>query len=147
MLSEDLHLFMLHFKVILDSCNIYLAADNQNNETLHVCQCHWIAKIIHYTHYAAVKKLFNHDSAAERINLSVWSELLIIEQLVFCCTFHYDLDSILENESTISNTYSVIDAVFMKQLRYDHEKNFDEWLHLVYDDQKTVSLICAVQKK
>ncbi len=54
---------------------------------------------------------------------------------------HCALDSILKNEGTINDTYNVIDIVFTEQLEYDCEKNFDEQLYLIYDDQKTVSLI------
>ena len=47
----------------------------------------------------------------------------------------------------IDDTYKIIDQVFFKQLRYDHEKNFDDQLHLIYDNQKTVSLIQIVQNE
>ena len=47
----------------------------------------------------------------------------------------------------ISGTYSIIDIVFTEQLGYNHAKDFGGQLHLVYGDQKMVSLICTVQKE
>jgi len=52
-----------------------------------------------------------------------------------------------ENEGTISGTYSVIDTVFTEQLGYDHAEDVDGQLHLVHGNQKTVTLICTVQKE
>ena len=49
---------MLHSKATLDPSNIYLAAGNQYDETTRACQCYWIAEAIHYSHRAAVEKLF-----------------------------------------------------------------------------------------
>jgi hypothetical protein len=57
---------------------------------------------------------------------------------------YYSLGHILEIEDTINGTYNVIERIFKGQLRYDPSIDFDESLHLVYGDQKTVSLICAV---
>ena len=153
MSSGDLCWLMLHIRVALDSCQIYQAADNQNDEILHACQCYWITEVICYTHSAAIEKLFNDqdsitiDQAKQSVNHAVWSELSIIECLLSCKIPHCALDSILENENTISDIYGVINTVFEKQLKCDCEKVFDSQLYLVYDDQKTVSLIHSVQKK
>ena len=106
------HRVSLHYHIILDT------DDNQDNEILHICQWYWITEAIHYTHHAAVEKLFN--------NHTDWSAFLIVECLSSHHTSHYALDSILENEDTISDTYNVIDAVFKKQLKYDCEKNFND---------------------
>ena len=38
MFSENLHQSMLHSKIAFDSCLIYKAADNQNDEIFHACQ-------------------------------------------------------------------------------------------------------------
>ena len=76
-----------------------------------------------------------------------WPELPLIERLPLRKTPYYSLGPILENEGTISGTYSVIDIVFTKQLGYNYAKDFSKRLHLVYSDQKTVSLIHTVQKE
>jgi hypothetical protein len=62
-------------------------------------------------------------------------------------TNHYNLGPILENEGTIDGTYKVIDNVFLEQLGYHQSDDFANILHLIYGDQKTVSLIQAVQKE
>jgi len=56
---------MLHPKVALDPCDIYLATGNQDDEILHGCQRYWIAEAIRYTHREAVEELFtNHNPTA-----------------------------------------------------------------------------------
>jgi hypothetical protein len=137
--SEGLHQSMLHTKIALDSCLVYKAAGNQNDEILRACQRYWIAEAIRYTHRAAVEKLFSDQI--------VWPEPPTVERLSPRRTPHYAFSPILENEGTISGTYKVIDTIFLEQLDYDHEKDFDGRLHLVYGDQKTVSLIQSVQKE
>src|SRR5436309_7422970 len=49
-------------KVALDSCDIYLAAGNQDDEILYSCQYYWIAEAIRYTHREAVEELFADSS-------------------------------------------------------------------------------------
>ena len=110
-------------------------------------------KVICYTHSAAIEKLFNDQDSTiinqtkQSVNHAVWLELSTVEHLLSYKTFYCALDSILKNESTISNTYEIINTVFEKQLECDYEKVFDSQLYLIYDDQKTVSLIHNVQKK
>ena len=83
----------------------------------------------------------------KQVVLTDWLELPLIERLPPCKTPHYGLGPILENEGIISGTYSVIDIVFTKQLGYNRVEDFSGQLHLVYGDQKTVSLIHIVQKE
>jgi hypothetical protein len=80
----------------------------------------------------------------KQVVLTNWLELLLIERLPPCKTPYYSLSPILKNEGTISGTYSVINTVFTKQLRYNRAKDFSRRLHLVYGNQKTVSLIHTV---
>ena len=82
-----------------------------------------------------------------QVALTEWSELSSIKCLSLRKMSHYGLGPILENEGTIDDTYRIINLVFIKQLKYNHEKNFNGWLYLIYDDQKTVSLIHTVQKE
>jgi hypothetical protein len=144
---------MLHPEVVLDPCDIYLAAGNQDDEVLHSCQRYWIAEAIRYTHREAVEELFsNHNpiitgQMRKRVVLIDWPELPSIERIPPRKTPHYGLGPILENEGTISGTYSVIDIIFTEQLKYNPAEDFGGRLHLVYGDQKTVSLIRAVQKE
>jgi hypothetical protein len=83
----------------------------------------------------------------KQVVLTDWLELPSIECLPPRKTPHYGLGPILENEGTISGIYSVIDTVFTEQLGYNHAEDFSGWLHLVYGDQKMVSLIHTVQKE
>src|SRR5438552_4195240 len=83
----------------------------------------------------------------KQVVLTDWLELPSIEHLPPRKTPHYGLGPILENEGMISSTYSIIDKVFTEQLEYNHAEDFGEWLHLIYGDQKTISLICIVQKE
>ena len=73
-----------------------------------------------------------------------WPELPSIKCLPPCKTPYYGLGPIIENEGTISGTYSVIDIVFTEKLGYNRAEDFSRRLHLVYGDQKTVLLIRAV---
>jgi hypothetical protein len=144
---------MLRPEVALDPCDIYLATGNQDDEILHDCQRYWIAEAIRYTHREAVEKLFADHAPTtggqmrKRVALTDWPELPSVERLSPRRTPHYGLGPILENEGTISGTYSVIDIVFTEQLGYNRAEDFGERLHLVYGDQKTVSLIHTVQKE
>ena len=144
---------MLRPEVALDPCDIYLAAGNQDDDVLHNCQRYWIAEAIRYTHREAVEELFaEHNTTItgqirKGVTLTDWPELPSINRLPPRKTPHYGLGPILENEGTISGTYSVIDTIFSEQLRWNRPEHFDGRLQLVYGDQKTVSLIRAVQKE
>lgn len=141
---------MLRPGTALAPCDIYLAPGNQDDEILHGCQRFWIAEAIRYTHREAVEELFidhNLEQTRKRIILANWPEIPSIERLPPRKTPHYGLGPILENEGTINGTYSVIDKVFTEQLGYDRIDDFGGRLHLVYGDQKTVSLIRSVQKE
>jgi hypothetical protein len=142
---------MVYPGVALDPCNIYLAVGNQEDNILYNCQYYWIAEAIRYTYCKAVEELFsNRDSdTVNKIQavLTGWPELPTVERLPLCKTPYFSIGPILENEGTISSTYSVIDAVFTKQLELDCKKDFDGRLQLVYGNQKTVSLICIVHKE
>jgi len=76
-----------------------------------------------------------------QVILTDWPDLPSVERLPPRKTPHYSLGPILENEGTISGTYSVIDIIFTEQLGYNPAADFNGRLHLVYGDQKTVSLI------
>lgn len=144
---------MLRSEVALDPCDIYLATGNQDDEILHGCQQYWIAEAIRYTHREAVEELFTDRNPTTTgqtrkwVVLTDWPELPSVERLPPRKTPHYGLGPILENEGTISGTYSVIDKVFAEQLGYNRAEDFGGRLHLVYGDQKTVSLIRTVQKE
>ena len=144
---------MLHLEVPLLPRDIYRATGNQDDEILHGCQRHWIAEAIRYTHREAVEELFtDHDPTTtgqmrKRVVLTDWPELPSIKRLPPRKTPHYGLGPIMENEGTISGTYSVVDNIFKTQLGYNRTEDFIGWLRLVYGDQKTVSLICAVLKE
>lgn len=141
---------MLRPEVALDPCDIYLAPGNQDDEILRGCQRFWIAEAIRYTHREAVEGLFtdhNLEQTKNQVTLTDCPELPSIERLPPRKTPHYGLGPILENEGTINGTYSVIDKVFTEQLGYDRADGFGGRLHLVYGDQKTVSLIRTVQKE
>ena len=131
MLSKNLHLFILHSKVILNPSNIYLVANNQYDKTTHAYQCYWIAEAIHYNYYVTIKKLFN-NTINKTIKIT-WPELFSVDWLSPYYISHYILDSILENEDIISSIFGVIDIVFLKQLRYDYGKNFRR-LYFIYGD-------------
>ena len=70
----------------------------------------------------------------KQVVLTDWLELPSIERLPPCKTPYYGLSPILENEGTISGTYSVIDIVFTEQLGYNCAEDFSGWLYLVYSD-------------
>lgn len=69
------------------------------------------------------------------------------KRLLSSVTEHHAFDSIMANEETLDGTYQVVNEIFQKQLGYDSEKNFTTYLQLIFDDQKTVSLLHSIQKK
>jgi hypothetical protein len=95
---------MLHPKVALDACDIFLAAGNRHDAILHACQRYWIAEAIRYTDRAAVEKLFSNDNSTtvgqekEPENLPDWPEPPTVERLSPRHTPHLALCPILENE-------------------------------------------------
>jgi hypothetical protein len=148
--TRGLRQSMLRPMVALQPWDIFQAAGNTEDEILHACQRYWIAEAIRYTHCAAVEKLFgdiDSNEAAWHVQLTNWPEIPTVERLSPRKTPHHAFGPILENEGTISGTYGVIDAVFREQLGDDRERDIDGLLQLVYGDQKTVSLIHAVQRE
>jgi len=119
---------MLHPKVALDACDIFLAAGNRHDAILHACQRYCIAEAIRYTHRAAVEKLFSNDNSTtvgqekEPENLPDWPEPPTVERLSPRHTSHFALCPILENEGTIAGIYNVIDEIFTGQLGHDCER-------------------------
>jgi len=144
---------MLHPEIALDPGDIYQADGNRDDKILQGCQRYWIAEAIRYTHREAVEKLFADHSPPStnqmrsQVILTDWPDLPSVERLPPRKTPHYSLGPILENEGTISGTYSVIDIIFTEQLGYNPATDFDGRLHLIYGDQKTVSLVRTVQKE
>ena len=57
------------------------------------------------------------------------------------------LEFILKDEDLISSNYSVLENIFINQLHFNHEVNFDEHLYLMYDNQKTIKLIHKYKHK
>jgi hypothetical protein len=82
-----------------------------------------------------------------RIQMADWPAFPTVERLPTCKTAHYGLGPITENEGTINGTYAVIEDIFINQLGYNPDTDFDGPLRLVYGDQKTVSLIQVVKKE
>jgi hypothetical protein len=135
-----LHKSMFHPHIALDESDISLAPGNLDDEILHQTQRYWIAEAIRYTHHDAIHDVFTEE-------LVDWPKFPHIDCLLPRKTNHYNLGPILENEGTIDGTYKVIDKVFIEQLGYSQSDDFTDILHLIYGDQKTVSLIQAVQKE
>ena len=131
---------MFHPEIALDWNDICFAPGNLDDEIRHEAQRYWIAEAIRYTHPDAIKKLFMD-------NQSEWPQFPKVDRLPAQKTTHYSLSPILENEGTIDGTYNVIDKIFLDQFGYDSSTDFEDILHLIYGDQKTVSLIRAVMKE
>jgi len=131
---------MFHPHLALDVNDISFLPGNLNDDILHQTQRFWIAEAIRYTHHDAIHDVFTDE-------LVDWPKFPNVDCLLPQKTVHYSLGPILENEGTIDGTYQVIDKVFTDQLGYNQSDNFDDILYLVYGDQKTVSLIQAVQKE
>jgi len=138
--ANGLRKSMFHKDFTLDENDIFFLPGNMEDEVRHQTQRYWIAEAIRYTHNVAIHDVFTDE-------LIGWPQFPHIECLSPQKTIHYSLGPILENEGTIDGTYKVIDKVFTEQLGYNQSIDFDDILHLVYGDQKTVSLIQAVQKE
>jgi hypothetical protein len=139
--SNGLRKSMFHPKIALDPVTVYEAPGNQEDDILFQSQEYWIAEAIRCTHREAVETLFADNME------SIWPKFPTVERLPSQKTSHYSFGPFLENEGTISGTYNVINKVFQEELGYDWEKDFEELLYLVFGDQKTVSLIQAVQRE
>lgn len=131
---------MFHPHLALDVNDVCFSPGNLDDEILHQTQRYWIAEAIRYTHRAAIHDIFTDE-------LVEWPQFPHIERLSPQKTIHHSLGPILENEGTIDGTYQVIDKIFLEQFGYDPSGDFSDLLHLVYGDQKTVSLIQTVQKE
>ena len=96
----------------------------------------FIADAIQHAYSNAVQNIFHHDHKSE------YSHMLIINVLKSAKITHMILKFILKDENSISSNYSVLENIFVNQLHFNYKVNFDECLYLVYDNQKTVKLIC-----
>jgi hypothetical protein len=145
---------MLHPEIALTRHGIYDAPgpDDQDG-VIRQCQIHFIAEAIRETHREAVEALFMDQppkqagSMKPQIQLVDWPEFPAVERLPPRKTSNYGLGPITENEGTIDGTYAVIRNIFIDQLGYNPDTDFDGPLRLVYGDQKTVSLIQVVKKE
>ena len=88
-----------------------------------------------------MQSIFYYDHKSEYSHMSVINVLKSVK------ITHMILESILKDEDSISSNYSVLENIFVNQLHLNCEINFDECLYLVYDDQKTVKLICECKCK
>src|SRR5437762_3349238 len=91
--------------------------------------------VIQHAYSDAVQSIFHYDHKSEYPHMSVINVLKPVKII------HMTLESILKDEDSISSNYSVLENIFVNQLHFNHEVNFDEHLYLVYNDQKTVKLI------
>ena len=145
---------MLHPEIPLRPRDIYDAPgpDDQDG-VIRQCQIHLIAEAIRETHREAVEALFidqhpsNTGPMKPRTEMVDWPEFPAIERLPPRKTPNYGLGPITENEGTIDGTYAVIRNIFVNQLGYNPDIDFDGPLRLAYGDQKTVSLIQVVKKE
>jgi hypothetical protein len=133
---------MFHPERELTPFDIFCAPGNKNDDVHSQCQRYWILEALRYTHCEAINALYKTGDHPE-----VWPQFPTVQRLSRRKTPHYGLGPILENESTISGTYKVIDNLFIKQLGLNPVQDFDGPLYLVYGDQKTVSLVRTVQKE
>ena len=61
-------------------------------------------------------------------------------------TSRLNLGPIMTGEASISETYKVLDDIFLHQMNLQHtDKAFEERLFLIYGDQKTAKLIRSCQ--
>lgn len=144
---------MFHPETPLTVDTIYLSGGNSRDDISIQSQRYWIAEAIRYTHRDAVELIFMENQPPKigprklEVKLVGWPEFPLVERLETRKTPHFGLGPILENEGTIQGTYEVIDNIFQRQLGLNQPADFDQRLHLVYGDQKTVSLIGSVKKE
>ena len=133
-----LYKLMLRYEVALDPCDILLATSNQEDEIRYVCQRYQIAEGIRYTYREAIEDLFTNSSPntigqkSARVTLIGWPEFPLVNRLTQRKTPYYGLGPILENKGTISGIYNVINNIFLLQLKYNQEDDFNRRLYLVY---------------
>ena len=84
--------------------------------------------MIQHTYSDAVQNIFHHDCKSEYLYMSV------IDVLKFVKIIHIILKFILKDKNSILNNYSVLENIFVNQLHFNHEMNFNECLYFVYDD-------------
>ncbi len=97
--------------------------------------------MIQHAYSDAVQNIFYYDHKSE------YSHMLIINILKSAKITHMILESILKDEDLILSNYSVLENIFINQLHFNHEVNFDEHLYLMYDNQKTIKLIHKYKHK
>lgn len=131
---------MFRPQTLLTQPNLLLGPGNRQDSVLVQLQRHWIVEAIRYTHPEAVEHILSDGTGATDVNFPTVSRLPTQR------TEHYNLDPLLENEGTVTGTYNVIEQIFSRQLGFGPDKHTNP-LHLVYGDQKTVSLIHSVQRE
>jgi len=65
----------------------------------------------------------------------------VVDILPYRRTKYITLGPILNSEAFINGNYHIIENIFLDQLQYNYETTFNDWLFLVYRDQKTIKLI------
>jgi len=67
--------------------------------------------------------------------------ILAVDILPYRRIKYVTLGPILDSEAFINDNYHIMENIFLEQLQYNRETAFNDWLFLVYRDQKTIKLI------
>ena len=60
---------------------------------------------------------------------------------------YVNLGPIIESEAFINGNYYILKIIFLEQLQFNRDNDFQDWLYLAYGDQKTVKLIYAYKRE
>jgi len=82
-----------------------------------------------------VNSIFNFNADIK------YPRMLVVDILSYGRTEYITLGPILNSEAFINSNYRIIENIFLDQLQYNCETTFNNWLFLVYRDQKTIKLI------
>ena len=99
-----------------------------------------IIDTIYYTYLDIVYKVF-------RSNLDKYLHMPQLNILKSIKTTHVTLGPILDSKSLINSNYHILKTIFLEQLYLDYNKDFKDYLFLIYSNQKTIQLIYTYKHK
>lgn len=130
---------MIHHDIDFQSDDILLSADFKYDKTWEDIQRFIIVSAIKRIYPQSVSKIYSNSSEPT---------MPVIDILPPTRTGHLTLGAILEDESSVSGNYKVLDNIFAKQLGLDEASATCTWqLYLIYGDQKTCKLIRSCKQQ
>ena len=100
-----------------------------------------IVNTIQCAYLAAVDGLFKSNLDCKYLRIPQFE---ILKSVIM---MYITLGPILNSKALISGNYRVLKTIFLEQLHFNCNKDFKDYLFLVYSDQKTAKYICTYKQE